>query len=48
MTVEAPKFIHLRVRTALSLLQSMIRPKDLAKWATTTDTPAVGVTVMYA
>ena len=44
MTAEAPKFIHLRVRTALSLLQSMIRPKDLAKWAATTDTPAVGVT----
>jgi DNA polymerase III alpha subunit len=31
MTAEAPRFIHLRVRTALSLLQSMIRPKDLAK-----------------
>jgi len=44
MTAETPKFIHLRVRTALSLLQSMIRPKDLAKWATVTDTPAVGVT----
>lgn len=44
MTAEAPKFIHLRVRTALSLLQSMIRPKDLAKWAAATDTPAVGVT----
>ena len=25
--------LRLRVRTALSLLQSMIRPKDLAKWA---------------
>jgi DNA polymerase-3 subunit alpha len=44
MTAETPKFIHLRVRTALSLLQSMIRPKDLAKWAATTGAPAVGVT----
>jgi DNA polymerase-3 subunit alpha len=44
MTTEAPKFIHLRVRTALSLLQSMIRPKQLAKWAAATSTPAVGVT----
>jgi DNA polymerase-3 subunit alpha len=41
---EAPRFIHLRVRTALSLLQSMIRPKDLAKWAKETGAPAVGVT----
>ena len=44
MTAEAPRFIHLRVRTALSLLQSMIRPKDLAKWAAATAAPAVGVT----
>src|SRR5262245_2086352 len=44
MTGEAPRFIHLRVRTALSLLQSMIRPKDLAKWAAATNAPAVGVT----
>ena len=44
MTAETPRFIHLRVRTALSLLQSMIRPKDLAKWAASTGTPAVGVT----
>ena len=44
MTAETPKFIHLRVRTALSLLQSMIRPKDLAKWAAATGAPAVGVT----
>ncbi|MDP3494155.1 MAG: DNA polymerase III subunit alpha, partial [Hyphomonadaceae bacterium] len=44
MTAEQPQFIHLRVRTALSLLQSMIRPKDLAKWASTTGAPAVGVT----
>ncbi len=44
MTAETPKFIHLRVRTALSLLQSMIRPKDLAKWAAATGAPAVAVT----
>ena len=44
MTAETPGFIHLRVRTALSLLQSMIRPKDLAKWAANTSAPAVGVT----
>ena len=44
MTTEAPRFIHLRVRTALSLLQSMIRPKDLAKWAANNAVPAVGVT----
>ncbi len=44
MTAETPRFIHLRVRTALSLLQSMIRPKDLAKWAAVNDVPAVGVT----
>lgn len=43
-TKESPRFIHLRVRTALSLLQSMIRPKDLAKWAADTGAPAVGVT----
>jgi len=41
---EAPRFIHLRVRTALSLLQSMIRPKDLAKWAAANAVPAVAVT----
>ena len=41
---EAASFIHLRVRTALSLLQSMIRPKDLAKWAAATGAPAVAVT----
>ncbi len=39
-----PKFIHLRVRTALSLLQSMIRPADLVRWAVDANTPAVGVT----
>src|SRR5690349_16617710 len=44
MTAETPRFIHLRVRTALSLLQSMIRPKDLAKWAVATSVPAVAVT----
>jgi DNA polymerase-3 subunit alpha len=44
MTPEAPRFIHLRVRTALSLLQSMIRPKDLAKWAAGNAAPAVAVT----
>ena len=44
MTNEPARFIHLRVRTALSLLQSMIRPKDLAKWAATNDVPAVAVT----
>ena len=43
MTAEIPRFIHLRVRTALSLLQSMIKPKDLAKWPSATNTPAVGV-----
>jgi DNA polymerase III subunit alpha len=40
----SPGFIHLRVRSALSLLQSMIRPKDLAKWAASSGAPAVGVT----
>jgi DNA polymerase-3 subunit alpha len=44
-TPETPRFIHLRVRTALSLLQSMIRPKDLAKWAANNGVPAVGVTM---
>nr|MBP9234159.1 DNA polymerase III subunit alpha [Hyphomonadaceae bacterium] len=44
MKAETPRFIHLRVRTALSLLQSMIRPKDLAKWAAATGAPAVAVT----
>ncbi|RYG25131.1 MAG: PHP domain-containing protein, partial [Burkholderiales bacterium] len=44
MTTEPAKFIHLRVRTALSLLQSMIRPKQLGKWAAATSTPAVAVT----
>ncbi len=44
MTAETPRFIHLRVRTALSLLQSMIRPKDLAKWAAASGAPAIGVT----
>jgi DNA polymerase-3 subunit alpha len=41
---ETPAFIHLRVRSALSLLQSMIRPKDLAKWAAAEGAPAVAVT----
>jgi DNA polymerase-3 subunit alpha len=40
----SPTFIHLRVRSALSLLQSMIRPKDLAKWAAAKAAPAVCVT----
>ena len=44
MTAIAPRFIHLRVRSALTLLQSMIRPKDLAKWAKASEAPAVGVT----
>jgi DNA polymerase III subunit alpha len=44
MTTRQPGFIHLRVRTALSLLQSMLRPKDVAKWAAATGAPAVGVT----
>ncbi|MBI1359627.1 MAG: DNA polymerase III subunit alpha [Alphaproteobacteria bacterium] len=44
MTQTAPRFIHLRVRSALTLLQSMIRPKDLAKWAVETGAPAVCVT----
>ncbi len=43
-TEESPRFIHLRVRTALSLLQSMIRPKELAKWAAGANVPAVAVT----
>jgi DNA polymerase-3 subunit alpha len=41
---NSPGFIHLRVRSALTLLQSMIRPKDLAKWAKATGAPAVCVT----
>ncbi len=44
MTLPAPSFVHLRVRSALSLLESMIRPKELAKWAKETGAPAVGVT----
>ncbi len=41
---DTPGFIHLRVRSALSLLQSMIRPKDLGKWAAAEGVPAVAVT----
>jgi DNA polymerase-3 subunit alpha len=39
-----PRFVHLRVRTAFSLLQSMIRPKELAAWAAAGGAPAVAVT----
>jgi DNA polymerase III subunit alpha len=41
---QSPQFVHLRVRSALSLLQSLIRGKDLARWAKETGAPAVGVT----
>ncbi|MBI1338706.1 DNA polymerase III subunit alpha [bacterium] len=40
---ESPSFVHLRVRSSYSLLQSMIRPKDLAAWAKSSAAPAVCV-----
>ncbi|MEM8921098.1 MAG: PHP domain-containing protein, partial [Pseudomonadota bacterium] len=44
MTDDAPAFIHLRVRSSLSILESMIRPKELAAWAADSYAPAVAVT----
>ncbi len=38
------KFVHLRVRSALSLLGSMITVKQLAKWSCENGFPAVAVT----
>ena len=38
------RFVHLRVRSALSLLGSMITTKQLARWAVQNNAPAVGVT----
>ncbi len=40
---KAP-FVHLRVRSALSLLGSMITTKQLSRWAVSNAAPAVGVT----
>lgn len=37
-------FVHLRVRSALSLLGSMITTKQLARWAAGNGAPAIGVT----
>ena len=44
MADATPSFIHLRVRSSLSILESMIRPKALADWAVANNAPAVGVT----
>lgn len=39
-----PKFIHLRVHTAYSILEGAIKMKDLAKWASSTGAPAIAMT----
>ena len=39
-----PDFVHLRVRSALSLLGSMITVKSLGKWAIEKSAPAIAVT----
>ncbi len=44
MSAKQPEFIHLRTRTALSLLQSMIRPAALVDWAVQHAAPAIGIT----
>ena len=38
------RFIHLRVRSALSLLGSMLTTKQLMRWAIQNKVPALGVT----
>ncbi len=42
--VADPKFIHLRVHSAYSILEGAIKMKDLAKWAAASQVPAVAVT----
>ena len=37
-------FVHLRVKSAYSLLEGAVRPKELAKLAAGMDMPAVAVT----
>ena len=39
-----PKFIHLRVHTAYSILEGAIKMKDLAKWAANNGAPAIAMT----
>ncbi len=39
-----PKFIHLRVHTAYSILEGAIKMKDLAKWAANNNSPAIAMT----
>src|SRR5262245_1598222 len=40
----ASPFVHLRVKSAYSLLEGAVRPKELAKLAAGMDMPAVAVT----
>ncbi|MBO7244164.1 MAG: DNA polymerase III subunit alpha [Alphaproteobacteria bacterium] len=42
--MASPKFIHLRVHTAYSILEGAIKMKDLAKWAANSGVPAVAMT----
>ena len=42
--VADPKFIHLRVHTAYSILEGAIKMKELAKWASESKAPAIAVT----
>ena len=39
-----PKFIHLRVHTAYSILEGAIKMKELAKWAANSGVPAIAMT----
>src|SRR5579864_3843073 len=39
-----PGFVHLRVKSAYSLLEGAVRPKELARLAHGMDMPAVAVT----
>ncbi|WP_018996899.1 DNA polymerase III subunit alpha [Hirschia maritima] len=43
-TLSKPRFVHLRVRSALSLLGSMITIKSLCKWTAENGFPAVAIT----
>ncbi|MBQ8250486.1 MAG: DNA polymerase III subunit alpha [Alphaproteobacteria bacterium] len=40
----SPKFIHLRLHTAYSILEGAIKMKDLAKWAANNGAPAIAMT----
>ena len=42
--IEQPRFVHLGIRTAFSLLESMITTKALVDWAASHQVPALGVT----